>query len=144
MIQFLLSLADRARHRARQRSWPVDQAAGRRGEDLAHRYLERQGLTVVGRNFRPHCGRGEIDLVAWEGETLVFVEVKSRGTAEFGVPDRNVDRVKREALLRAAFEFARQAGVPFERVRFDLVSVIFSNPPSLSHVRAAIRPPSTL
>ena len=46
---------------------------GRLGEDLAHRYLRRQGCTIVAHRYRPPAGGGEIDLVAWQGETLVFV-----------------------------------------------------------------------
>lgn len=115
MLQWLLCAADRARQRARARSWPSDQAAGRLGEDLAHRFLERLGWTIAARNYRPRSGHGEIDLVGWDGDTLVFVEVKSRHSAEFGDPDRNVDQQKRRALFYAAMEYARRADVPRTR-----------------------------
>jgi putative endonuclease len=137
VIGMFLRLSDRIRDRARRRLWPPDQAAGRRGEDLAHRYLERRGFTVVARNWRPAEGRGEIDLVAWEGDRLVFVEVKARGGDEFGAPERNVDARKRDALARAARAYTRRAGVPWERVRFDLVSVVFRDPPEIVHRRDA-------
>ena len=69
---------------------------GRVGEDLAHRYLRRPRLHRRGAQlppaFRAAC---EIDLVAWHAGTLVFVEVKTRAAAEFGNPDRAVDREKR-------------------------------------------------
>ncbi|HOL73950.1 MAG TPA: YraN family protein, partial [Bryobacteraceae bacterium] len=81
----------------------------------------------------------EIDLVAWERDTLVFVEVKTRHSVEFGVPERNVDAEKRNALLRAARDYARRAGVPWERVRFDLVSVVLSDPPAFTHTRDAFK-----
>ncbi|HOK44910.1 MAG TPA: YraN family protein [Bryobacteraceae bacterium] len=139
MIGWLLRMADSARHRARMRRWEKTQAAGRRGEDLAHRYLERQGFSIVARNHRAPSGRGEIDLVAWERDTLVFVEVKTRHSVEFGVPERNVDAEKRNALLRAARDYARRAGVPWERVRFDLVSVVLSDPPAFTHTRDAFK-----
>ncbi len=144
MIGWLLRLADSARHRARARTWEPAQATGRRGEDLAHRYLERSGFSVVGRNYRPPAGRGEIDLVAWERETLVFVEVKTRRSDDFGAPERNVDDEKRTALIRAGRDYARRAGVPWERVRFDLVSVVLSDPPALSHSRDAFTAGRTL
>lgn len=143
-MRWLLRLSDAARHRGRRRFWPPDQATGRRGEDLAHRYLERRGMTVVARNWQPSVGHGEIDLVAWEGDRLVFVEVKSRGRDEFGAPERNVDARKREAVTRAARNYARRAGVAWERVRFDLVSVILCDPPSISHREDAFRPNRTL
>jgi putative endonuclease len=139
MLGWLLRLADGARHGARRKRWPAGQAAGRRGEDLAHRYLERQGLVVVARNHRPPSGHGEIDLVAWDRDTLVFVEVKSRSSDDCGAPDRNLDREKEWALVSAARHYARQAGIPWERVRFDVVSVMLTDPPSLSHRRDAMR-----
>ena len=102
-----------------------DQALGRRGEDLAHRYLRRAGFTVVARNYRTRSGTFEIDLVAWERETLAIVEVKSRSTDEFGAPDRNVDLEKRRRIVRAARDYARRAEVPWSRIRFDIVTVLF-------------------
>jgi putative endonuclease len=142
MIGWVLRGADYARHRARLKRWAADQACGRRGEDLAHRYLEREGLVVVARNHRPANGAGEIDLVAWEGGTLVFVEVKCRRSQEHGAPERNVDADKQRALVSAARYYARQAGVAWERVRFDVVSVVLEHPPRLSHWRDAIRVPA--
>ncbi len=139
MIGPLLRLADRLRHRARVRSAPADFATGRRAEDLAHRFLQRAGYRVIARNYRARSGAGEIDLIAFDSETVVFVEVKSRQTAEHGPPDRALDRGKEIALVRAARDYARRAGVPWERVRFDYVTVILSSPPQISHVRDALR-----
>ena len=101
---------------------------GRIGEDMAHRFLRRHGCMVVSRNYRPRAGRGEIDLVAWHGKVLVFVEVKTRATADFGEPDRAVDAEKRQNLLYAARDYARRAGVEWERTRFDIVSIVLSRP----------------
>jgi putative endonuclease len=144
MISLLYRLADRLRHRARRRRGDPDFAAGRRGEDLAHRYLRRQGYTIVARNFRPRSGKGEIDLVAWERDRLAFVEVKSRGTDEFGNPDRAVDPEKQDHLERAAQEYARRAGVNWERVRFDIVSILLTQPPKIELLRDAFGPKRTL
>jgi putative endonuclease len=144
MISLLYRLADRARDWFRRRHWTHDQAAGRRGEDLAHRLLRRQGLTVVARNYRPRSGNGEIDLVAREGETLVFVEVKLRATSEFGAPEQAVDREKRRHLERAARDYARRAGVEWERIRFDVVSVTDGSQPEIIHFRNVFRPKRTL
>lgn len=139
MFSWLYRISDLARQAARRRSWPAEQAAGRLGEDLAHRYLERQGFTVVARNYRPPSGSGEIDLVAWDGDTLVFVEVKLRRSDEFGAPDRNVDREKQVQLLRAGRDYAHRAGICRDRVRFDLVSIVLARPPSVVHYRDAFR-----
>jgi putative endonuclease len=143
MIGRMLAWVDAARDRARRRRWTPDQAAGRRGEDLAHRWLEGEGLTVVARNYRPAEGGGEIDLVAWEGETLVFVEVKARRTEEYGAPERNVGEAKRAALERAARAYARRANVGWDRARFDVVSILLEDPPRIRHARAAWKPRSS-
>ncbi len=138
---FLLFRAiDWVRHQLRfQRQKPRSRVLGRRAEDLTHRYLQRQGYRIVARNFMPRGGHGELDLVAWHGDRLVVVEVKSRQSDEFGTPDRALDESKRRAMFRVAREFARRAEVPWERVRFDLVSVIFRprvrNRPLLEHQR---------
>src|SRR6185295_10596464 len=88
VTNWLYRLADAARDRGRRRFWTADLASGRRAEDLAHRFLRRRGMTIVARNYRPPFGGGEIDLIAWHGDRLVFVEVKSRATGEFGAPER--------------------------------------------------------
>ena len=138
MIQFFLSLSDAARHLARRRVWSPERASGRRGEDLAHRFLQQHGFRVVARNYQARSGGGEIDLIAWDGPTLVFLEVKSRRTEEFGAPDRAVDREKQRALVRTAQEYARRARVEWENVRFDTVSVVLSDPVAVTHTRAAV------
>jgi len=130
----LFGIADSLRDRLRRRRVTPDQASGRRGEDLAHRLLRRQGFTVVARNYRTRGGHGEIDLVAWDGDVLVFVEVKSRASEEFGSPDRAVDQEKQAALIRAAREYARRSAVPWDRVRFDVVNVILADPPAVTRI----------
>ncbi len=135
MFAFLYRWADDLRDRRRRRLWNPDHAAGRRGEDLAHRYLQQQGFVVVARNFRPRSGVPELDIVAWEGETLVIVEVKSRTSAEYGAPDRAIDGFKRDRLFRGAREYTRRAGIEWTRVRFDIVNVLLSDPPSITHLR---------
>jgi putative endonuclease len=112
-------------------------AWGRHAEDLAHRYLRARGLQVVARNYRPRGGAGEIDLVCRDGEILVFVEVKSRQSGEFGSPDRAIDEAKRNALIRSASDYVRKLGLSWDLVRFDVVNVIFGETPCISHVEAA-------
>ncbi len=139
MIGCLYRLADLARDRFRRLRWNHDQAAGRWGEDLAHRLLRREGLAVVARNFATQSGSGEIDLVAWEGETLVFVEVKTRASDEFGTPDQAVDKEKRRRLERAGRAYASRARVDWDRVRFDVVSITAGARPKVVHLRNAFR-----
>ena len=112
---------------------------GRVGEDLAHRHLRRGGCTIVARNYQPRSGGGEVDLVAWQGGTLVFVEVKTRASVEFGEPERAVDGEKQQRLRRAARDYARRAGVEWGRVRFDIVSIVLSKPVRIEWIRDAFR-----
>jgi putative endonuclease len=135
MLLTLYEFADRLRHRHRKCHMTEDHALGRRGEDIAHRFLQRAGFIVVDRNYRMASGGGEVDLVGWDADTLVFIEVKSRQTAEYGSPDRAIGLQKQSTLMRAAREYARHAEVPWERVRFDVVNVVFSAPPAVTHFR---------
>jgi putative endonuclease len=95
--------------------------------------LQQSGFVVICRNYRTSGGDAEIDIVARQGETLVFVEVKSRRSAEFGTPDRAVDREKQQHIERAARSYVTRAGADWSRVRFDVISVIFTDPPSIVH-----------
>ncbi|MDX2151505.1 MAG: YraN family protein [Bryobacteraceae bacterium] len=140
LLKPILVFFDCLRDRARRRSWAPSHALGRRAEDLAHRYLRDHGYTIVARNYRNASGPGEIDLIAWHGQTLVFVEVKSRAAEDYGSPERAMDAEKRTALIRTARRYARQAGVPWEQVRFDLVTVVFTQPLHLTLIPDAFRP----
>jgi len=137
MIGLLYRAADRLRGRARRGDGNA--AHGRLGEDMAHRYLRAQGCTIVARNYRPRHGGVEIDLVAWHDGKLAIVEVKTRESEAFGSPDRAVDAEKQGYLLRAARDYARRAGVEWEQVRFDIVSVVLSAPPHIEWTRDAFR-----
>jgi putative endonuclease len=140
MLRWLYILADHARHRARLRGWTPAQAAGRRGEDLAHRFLERLGFRIVARNYRAHERPGEIDLIAWDGDTLVFAEVKSLSSNEYASPDRAIDLDKQRSLFETAAVYRRRAGVDWDRVRFDTLNVLLGDPPEISIRRDAFHP----
>jgi putative endonuclease len=141
-VKLLWRLSDWLRHRARLRREDPRQVWGARGEDLAHRFLQKLGYQVVARNWRAEDGTGELDLVAWDGETLVVIEVKTRATAEFGLPEEAVNEAKRHHLIRTAARFAREADVPFDRLRFDIVGVLLDQVPvTIDHRRGAFGRP---
>ena len=105
---------------------------GRRGEELAAAYLLQVGYRLVAANFSLPVGRNrtgaiinvEIDLVAYEGQTLCFVEVKSRASNWFAPPEANVDRRKQRQIVRAARVYRRMfdlAGAPY---RYDVITVV--------------------
>jgi putative endonuclease len=119
------ALAERRGHGA-----AVHLATGERGEREALFYLRKQGYTIVARRWKSAKIWGDIDLVGWDGESLCFVEVKTRSGREAMPAESAVDREKRDMLRRMARAYLR--GFPKLRtevpVRFDVVSVYL--PPS--------------
>jgi len=135
--QVLWKMSDAARQFRQQRTLSPDAALGRKGEDLAHRYLQSAGFRILARNYRPGGGESEVDIVARDGAAIVFIEVKSRSSAEFGAPDRAVGEEKQRLIVRAARRYAARAGIEWSGVRFDIVSIVFSEPPSIVHQQDA-------
>ena len=107
-------------------------ALGRRGEELAAAYLQQAGYRIVAANFSLPVGRNrrgvlinvEIDLVAYEAETLCFVEVKTRASDWFAAPQVNVDRRKQRQIARAARAYRRMFGLTDAPFRYDVVTVV--------------------
>jgi putative endonuclease len=101
---------------------------GRRGEEAAYFYLRRRGYVIVARNYRSPRSRSELDLVGWDGDTLCFIEVKTRTTREVKPAEAAVDPAKQRDLGQVAREFLRKisGNPPF---RFDVVSIYFEGGP---------------
>jgi len=95
---------------------------GREGEEAAARLVQSLGMAIVERNFR--CKLGEVDLVCRQGDTLVFVEVKTRGQGSLAAGTDAVDKGKRSRLVRAASEYLSAKGLWDKPCRFDVVSVV--------------------
>lgn len=112
---------------------------GDRGERIAARFLEANGYRLVLSNFKVPVGRnskgvsvtGEIDLIALDGETLCFVEVKTRTSSDFASPVTNVNKRKQRQIIRAARVYKRIFGVTETPHRFDVVSVVMEKPTPL-------------
>jgi len=94
---------------------------GRWGEKEAVRFLKRRGYRIIGRNVA--SGIGEIDVIARDGDELVFVEVKTRTRADFGGPLPAVDRSKRRKLIQLARTYLAQHRMEDVDARFDVVGV---------------------
>ncbi|MGI8821102.1 MAG: YraN family protein [Chthoniobacterales bacterium] len=112
-----MSLLDRFRPRAPHLE------RGATGEKLACRYLRRQGYKILYRNFRGRTG-GEIDIVCREGETLVFVEVKTRSREDFGRPFDAIRSEQQRRISRGALAWLRMLDHPNILFRFDVVEVL--------------------
>jgi len=96
---------------------------GRRGEKLASRFLRGHGYKILYRNFKDRRG-GEIDIVCRDGDTLVFVEVKTRGGEEFGRPLDAVGRQKQLRVSKGGLAWLRLLDNPDITFRFDVVEVL--------------------
>lgn len=99
------------------------QGLGRRGEDLARRFLEQAGYRILVANYRTRAA--ELDLVAEEGGELVFIEVKSRRGDLFGSALEAVDRRKQGKIVLAAREYLARERAHGRPARFDVVAVTF-------------------
>ena len=93
---------------------------GNFGEDKACEFLEKQGINVLKRNFYARCG--EIDIIAKDGETIVFAEVKTRLSKEYGTPSEFVDFRKQEKIMQTALYYL---GNDDTDMRFDVIEVMY-------------------
>lgn len=114
---------------------------GRRGERAAERHLRRLGYRIVGRGNRYRLG--EIDLIAIDGRTVVFVEVKTRRQIDDESPAVAVDSIKQQRLTRAASLFLKAHGLLENASRFDVVTVTWPDgkrTPAIEHIPNAFEP----
>jgi putative endonuclease len=112
----------------------VSQTLGSRGEDVAARFLRHSGYRILSRSDRSRPG--ELDLVALDGKTLVFVEVKTRRSAEAGHPAEAVDAAKQRRLTRLAVTWLKRRGLLERPARFDVIAVTWPDDqrrPTIEH-----------
>jgi len=98
---------------------------GTRGEEIAAAYLKKEGYRIQERNYR--CPLGEIDIIALDGDEVVFVEVKSRRSEDFGAPEAAVDTRKQAKLSRIALNYINEHNLNDRNARFDVVAVRISD-----------------
>jgi putative endonuclease len=101
-----------------------NQRVGRRGEDMASRYLSDNNFVILERNWKCKCG--EADIIAEEEGTLVFIEVKTRSSASSGLPEDAVTRTKRARYERIAISYLAAHRHPSCRVRFDVIAIVLT------------------
>ncbi len=99
-------------------------ALGKSGEEAAIAYLKKKKFRVVQRGFRFH--RGEIDIIAHDRDTLVFIEVKTRQSSEFGLPEESVTPLKQQQIRRLAEAYLAMNNLPNVPCRFDILSLFYS------------------
>jgi putative endonuclease len=113
-----------------------NRSQGKAGEDLACNFLEQNGLKILDRNFR--FERGEIDLIAEDGEELVFIEVKARRSNTFGAPEDAVTEKKQEQIRAVAEGYLFTHDIDDRPCRFDIVAIEHRNGSTkIRHIRDA-------
>jgi putative endonuclease len=117
---------------------PAHLTTGERGEALAARYLEKQGLIVLSKNWR--CPAGELDLVLTDGSTLIICEVKTRTTDNYGTPAEAVDDAKVARIRRLAHRWRTEHQVAHVKTRYDLVAILWpaGEIPQISHRKGVL------
>ncbi len=107
---------------------------GSKGEDLACAYLKKNGYAIVERNYR--YGHGEIDIVAKDGATLVFIEVKARTNLEFGRPEFAVTKSKQMQIRKIAEAYLYEKEIKDTECRMDVVAILFlrGGKPDINHI----------
>lgn len=100
-----------------------DMSIGIQGEEIAANYLENKGFSVIDRNFK--CRMGEIDIVACEKRTLVFVEVKTRRSLRYGLPCEAVTKSKQHHIRKAASFYAAKNQISYIEQRIDVVEILY-------------------
>jgi putative endonuclease len=111
------------------RGRPVHLILGERGETLAYWFLRQAGYIVVARNRRERAG--ELDMIAWDGPVLAFIEVKTRTSQAAGPPEAAVTRAQQKRIVHAAREHMRRMKRRPAAYRFDIVSVFWEGPSGL-------------
>ena len=97
---------------------------GKRGEQLAVSFLEKKNYQILETNWR--YGRAELDIIAMDRKALVFVEVKTRNSNQFGTPEIAVNKKKEKLMASAGAAYMREIGHDWE-IRFDIIAIIYTN-----------------
>jgi len=98
---------------------------GKEGEEKAAALLVEKGFEIIERNYR--YGKGEIDIVARDKDFLVFVEVKSRESLEYGKPEEAITKRKMSQIRKIAESYLAEKNITNENIRFDVVAILFLN-----------------
>lgn len=107
---------------------------GRIGENFAAEYLEKQGCKIIERNWH-YSKNAEIDIIAVENNTLIFVEVKTRTTLNFGHPFESINYAKIQKIRKAILGYLSQSKTKYKSYRFDGIAVIGLKNPQIEHIK---------
>ena len=110
---------------------------GNKGEDIAIEYLEKRGYIILERNF--YCRQGEIDIIAKDKNEIVFIEVKSRSSIQYGCPSEAVNKQKIRRLYRTAKYYLYKNTYLNNYIRFDVIEILIKNGKfNVNHIKQII------
>lgn len=108
---------------------------GKKGEEVAAEFLKKEGYQIIERNFR--CPFGEIDIIARDGKTVVFVEVKTRSSDKLSPPYLAVKKTKREKIRKSAQYYLNSKRAGQVNCRFDIVSIVYGKDINIEVIKRA-------
>ena len=112
---------------------------GNKGESLAEDYIKRKGYNIIQRNYR--CRLGEIDIIAKDDDTIVFIEVRTKQNENFGTPQDSVTSTKMSKISKTALSFIHEKNLSGFSYRFDFIAITFSQgKPNIEHIENAFMP----
>jgi putative endonuclease len=111
---------------------------GFEGEQIAAKYLKRKGYKIIQKNYR--CKLGEIDIIAEQNKTIIFVEVRTKHTEKLGLPQYSVNSAKMGQISKAALWYIKEKKITDQACRFDVIAITFpskSDEPKIEHIENA-------
>ncbi len=107
---------------------------GKQGENIAEQYLKKLGYKIIERNWH-YSKNAEIDIIAEDKDCLVFVEVKTRTTLEYGHPFEAITKTKIEKIHKAIFGYIKECDKNYKTFRFDGISILGLKDPKIEHIK---------
>lgn len=112
----------------------INKQIGLKGEEIACNYLKKLGWKILEKNFR-YSKYAEIDIIAKETNTIVFVEVKTRTTSNFGHPFEAINTKKINNIYKAALSYLKSTQERYEDYRIDIISILGNPNPKIEHIK---------
>lgn len=108
---------------------------GKKGERLAREFLFHNGYTILEYNFRNKIG--EIDIIAYKDNILIFIEVKSRTNLNYGYPYEAVNYKKQKKIINTSISYIKYKNIKNKQLRYDIIEVYLTNPSKINHIEDA-------
>lgn len=112
---------------------------GNKGESIAEDYLKRKGYKIIRKNYR--CRFGEVDIIARDNDTIVFIEVRTKQNDNFGSPQDSITPAKIEKISKTSLSFIQEKKLTGFSYRFDFIAITFpQGKPNIEHIENAFVP----